>query len=243
LHNPEYYLVKNVPEAPGEMDTETLTEYRAEMERRLFEAFKALEEEIVTEKRITSYGISSNSFSLPPTHPHFLRYDNLIELAQRAAEEVHAAHTQTDTDTETDKKEIKHHFTTMQLPANLVEQEGLTHAVEWAHTHNIHTLINRPLNAFSNTISLRLAEYKDTTQTYTQTRDALLDFCTTKSDEEEALEKKEGYVLFREEVEEVDERLQKGERDMDNVLAWENIASRVIVPALRKGLEATSEVG
>ena len=141
LHNPEYYLVKNVPEESGAMDTEALTEHRAEMERRLFEAFKALEEEIITNKRITSYGISSNSFSLPPTHPHFLRYDNLLELAQKAAEEVHATHTGTDTGTDTQKetKETKHHFTTMQLPANLVEQEGLTHAVEWAHRHNTHT--------------------------------------------------------------------------------------------------------
>jgi uncharacterized protein len=80
IHNPEYYLTHSVK--PGTTTPEELATHRGEMERRVLEAFKALEAEVVG-GRIRSYGISSNSFSLPPTHPHFFRFDNLVELAEK----------------------------------------------------------------------------------------------------------------------------------------------------------------
>lgn len=85
LHNPEYYLTHSVKAGAG---PEELARHRAEMQRRIFDSFKALEEEISIAAgngggRIRGYGISSNSFSLSPEHPHFLSYDNLVELAER----------------------------------------------------------------------------------------------------------------------------------------------------------------
>lgn len=221
LHNPEYYLTHNVPDAPGAMDAATLETHRAEMGRRIYEAFKALEEEIATKQgRLKSYGISSNSFSLPPSHPHFLRYEHLVEVAQKAAQEVHG-------------KDATHHFSTIQLPGNLLEQEGLDHAVEWAAKHGLYTLINRPLNAFTDKLSLRLAEYADARGPYTEAREKLLAFIDAQNEAGAT----GNYRIFRAEIEEVDERL----GEIDNVLAWENVASRMVVPGLRRGLEATAD--
>lgn len=84
LHNPEYYLHFEVR---GEMDEATMDGHRQEMQRRIYEAFKALELE-VDAGRIRSYGISSNSFSLAPSDPHFLQYDNLLDLAAEVGKVV-----------------------------------------------------------------------------------------------------------------------------------------------------------
>lgn len=82
LHNPEYYLTHSVK--PGVTTPEELEGHRVEMERRVLEAFKALEAEIASGSgRLRSYGISSNSFSLPAGHPHFFRYDHLVALAEK----------------------------------------------------------------------------------------------------------------------------------------------------------------
>jgi hypothetical protein len=47
------------------------------------QVFVALEREVRTTGRIGFYGISSNSFSLPADHHHFLPYDGLIDLATK----------------------------------------------------------------------------------------------------------------------------------------------------------------
>ena len=50
------------------------------------QAFKALEAEIYSGRgRLRAYGISSNTFSVPADHPHFLRYDHLLELAAKVS--------------------------------------------------------------------------------------------------------------------------------------------------------------
>jgi aryl-alcohol dehydrogenase-like predicted oxidoreductase len=52
-----------------------------------------------------------------------------------------------------------HHFTTIQLPLNLVETEGLACA-KWAKSEGLRVLVNRPLNAFKDNLSYRLATYE-----------------------------------------------------------------------------------
>lgn len=124
-----------------------------------------------------------------------------------------------------------HHFTTIQLPANLVEQEGLDHAVRWAEAQGLVVLVNRPINAFDDerSIFLRLAEYGDATEEYANAKGALLGFIDTKLAGGD-----DRYRAFKAEVEGVDRQLEQA----DNVLAWENVAARIVVPALRRGLEA-----
>lgn len=235
LHNPEYYLTHNV----RDISDAALEDHRAEMDRRLFEAFKAMEAEIASgQGRIESYGISSNSFSLPPTHPHFLKYDHLVDMAQRAANAV-ASRAEGEEGVEGEGRAPKHHFSTIQLPGNLLEQEGLDHAVDWAAKHGLMVLINRPLNAFNDRMSLRLAEYQDARPAYEEARNVLLAYLDA------AAEDKGGdnfRVVFRPETEEIDTYLQKyaGEGKI-NVLSWENLSSQLIVPALRRGLQATAD--
>lgn len=238
LHNPEYYITHNVPNKREEISDAALEEYRTEMDRRLFEAFKALESEIATGKgRIMSYGISSNSFSLPPSHPHFLKYDHLVDMARKAAKAVAV---DSEAGRERGRGSVrKHHFSTIQLPGNLLEQEGLDHAVEWAAKEGLTVLINRPLNAFDDRMSLRLAEYQDARFAYTEVRDALLRYLDAAADEKG----EENFrVVFRPEIEEIDSYLHRqADEGKSNVLGWESVSSRVLVPALRRGLQATAD--
>ncbi|KAG0355858.1 hypothetical protein BGZ54_000941 [Gamsiella multidivaricata] len=67
VHNPEYYLMSNIKH------TEVNVKKR-EIER----------------GRIRAYGVSSNSFSLKPSHAHFLPYQNLVKMATQAFERVQA---------------------------------------------------------------------------------------------------------------------------------------------------------
>ena len=138
LHNPEYYLILSV------RDEEEKEEHQAEMLRRIGKAFEALEEE-VTKGTIRSYGISSNSFGKSPDDLYFLPYQGLMEIAQKAAERV---------------GNEKHSFTTVELPGNLLETEGLMGCAKWAHENGLNVLINRPLNAIEGEDLIRLAQYE-----------------------------------------------------------------------------------
>ncbi|MBE0499481.1 MAG: aldo/keto reductase [Campylobacterales bacterium] len=134
LHNPEYYLMSSVK------DEEQKEEAQIIMLDRILDAFMQLEEEVKA-GRICSYGISSNSFSLPPEALYFLPYTSLIDLAAKAAYEV---------------GNEKHHFTTLQMPINLLEKEGL-HCARWAKRNGLRVLANRPLNASKDNLMFRLA--------------------------------------------------------------------------------------
>lgn len=127
----------------------------------------------------------------------------------------------------------RHHFSTIQLPANLVEQEGLDHAVRWAQAQGLVVLINRPLNAFADDrqIYLRLAEYSETND-YAEAKAALLGLIGARVGAGDGR-----WQQLREEVVAVDRQLEGA----DNVLAWESVASRMVVPALRRGLEAATD--
>lgn len=137
IHNPEYYLLDAINRG---IDKDERLE---EMHKRLFDAFMGLELE-VQNGRIGSYGISSNSFSKKSSHEAFLPYEELLTLAADAAKEV---------------GNVKHSFTTLQLPINLLEQDGLKCAL-WAKEHGLRVLANRPLNAEYEGLMYRLADYE-----------------------------------------------------------------------------------
>ena len=74
--------------------------------------------------------------------------------------------------------DAKHSFTTVQLPANLYETEGLKHTVPWAHSHGLEVLINRPINALTAGKSARLAEYADHTVQLKEAYDDAMAYAT-----------------------------------------------------------------
>lgn len=144
VHNPEYYLLDAINRG---IDKD---ERLDEMYRRLQEAFIGLEEE-VKGGRILSYGISSNSFSLPHTSEEFLPYEDLPTLAYNAAMIV---------------GNRTHSFTTIELPINILERDGLKCA-SWAKENGLRVLANRPLNAKYNEMMYRLADYDESKDYYT----------------------------------------------------------------------------
>lgn len=153
IHNPEYFLLDAVEkgcERPKALDA---------MNDRIYRAFVALEE-AVSAGMIDSYGISSNSFAKAPNDPEFLPYEDLPALAAHAAET--AGNRQS-------------HFTTLQLPVNMLETEGLKCA-EWAKRHGLRVLANRPLNAQHAEQMFRLADYPPSA-TYETRLNELLQWC------------------------------------------------------------------
>ncbi|QOY54923.1 aldo/keto reductase [Candidatus Sulfurimonas marisnigri] len=143
IHNPEYYLLDAIKNGVDE------NERLDEMYRRIELAFVGLEEEI-KKGRIRSYGISSNSFSVSHSSDEFLAYEDLIVLADNAAEIV-------GNDTNS--------FTTIELPINMLEQEGLKCAT-WAKENGLRVLANRPLNAKMDNLMFRLADYDESREYY-----------------------------------------------------------------------------
>ncbi len=131
LHNPEYFL-KVHPDA---------NEYY----RRIEAAFRHLEEE-VQRGRIHFYGISSNTFPETKTHPEFTSLEVVTDLAEKISPQ--------------------HRFRVIQFPLNLLEpgaaleeNNGGTTLIEFACKKGFATLVNRPLNAFSSTGLVRLADF------------------------------------------------------------------------------------
>ncbi len=138
IHNPEYFVLDAMNQ---DLDRdETLDR----MFERIGNTFIALEQE-VKNGRIQSYGISSNSFAKASNDPEFLPYEDLVTIAKRAAKEAGVE---------------RHHFTTIQLPINLLETEGLKCAA-WAKKSGLRVLANRPLNAQANDLMFRLASYEE----------------------------------------------------------------------------------
>ncbi|MFI5263792.1 MAG: aldo/keto reductase [Candidatus Kapaibacterium sp.] len=144
LHNPEYYIqwaVKdNIPE----------DEAREIYEARIQKAFVHLETE-VERGRIKWYGISSNTFPKPEDAID----RTALERIWKASQNILGA---------------KNHFAVIQFPMNLYErggtleknQEKSTKSVtRFAREKDLGVLINRPLNAFSNNMLIRLADYPE----------------------------------------------------------------------------------
>jgi len=153
LHNPEYYML-------DAFNRETpLDEVLDTMYDRIFDAFVALEEQ-VKNGTVGSYGISSNSFSKQHTNREFLPYEDLITLAERAAKML---------------GNDLHSFTTIELPINIVETEGLKCA-SWAKENGLRVLANRPLNAQKVDVMYRLADYDESSEYYHHLNE-LLEVC------------------------------------------------------------------
>ncbi len=153
IQNPEYYLLDAMNK--GIVKDERLDE----MYRRLYEAFVGLELE-VKNGRIDSYGISSNNFSKSYEHDEFLPYEDLITLAENAANKI---------------GNKKNHFTTIELPINLLEKDGLKCA-SWAKNNGLKVLVNRPLNAKREDLMFRLADYDESKEYYHHFNE-LMDVC------------------------------------------------------------------
>ncbi len=153
LHNPEYYILTMLNKEKA------LDEVLDSMMDRIFDAFVALEEQ-VKNGTVGSYGISSNNFSIDHKSIDFLPYEDLITLADKAAEIV-------GNDT--------HSFTTIQLPINMLETEGLKCA-SWAKENGLRVLVNRPLNAQKGELMFRLADYDESHEYYHHLNE-LLDVC------------------------------------------------------------------
>lgn len=157
IHNPEYFLLDALNK--GEKRSDTLDE----MSARIYKAFEALEG-AVADGKIDGYGISSNSFAKAPSDPEFLPYEDLSALAMHAARAC---------------GHERHHFTTVQLPVNLLEQAGLACAA-WAKAHGLRVLANRPLNAQYEGQMYRLAEYEAPSD-YEQRLNEMLTLCDSEA--------------------------------------------------------------
>jgi len=137
LHNPEYYL---------EEEGATQDIYY----QRIAKAFTALEE-LVEKGKIKSYGISSNNFILPPSHPKATNLDRVYDCAEALRE--------------------NHKFKWIQFPFNMIEIDALEKhydpfsLLDKARAYGLKTMINRPLNAFSKSEDgdhlVRLASYNE----------------------------------------------------------------------------------
>lgn len=143
IESPEAVLYKALEEGMEKDDR------LDEMYKQIFEAFLECES-LVQSGKIKSYGISSEAFSILHNSDKFLPYEDLITLAQSAAEEL---------------KNHKHSFSTVELPVNMLENEGLA-CVKWAKENSLRVIAVRPLNALTNNQVYRLADYDESHEYY-----------------------------------------------------------------------------
>ena len=143
LHNPEYYLEW------AQKQGVALEEARKTYYRRIRAAFEHLESE-ADSGRIGCYGISSNTFPAAAEDAGFTSLSKVWEIAESVSP--------------------GHRFRVVQLPFNLLESGAALAAnqpegqsvLEWAQSRGIGILTNRPLNAFTGTQLVRLAEIDQT---------------------------------------------------------------------------------
>lgn len=120
-----------------------------EINKIIYDAFLDLES-LVADNKIKSYGISAENFSQAHNTEQFIPYEDLITLADSAAEEL---------------KNETHSFSTIELPINILEQSGLQCA-SWAKENGLRVISNRPLNALQNDLMYRLADYSESNEYY-----------------------------------------------------------------------------
>lgn len=137
LHNPEYYLMKNINQFSSKED---ISYHQDIIQQRIRKAFKFLESD-VKKGTIKGYGISSNSFSKSEEDIHFLEYRHLLKYAKEFGGNDHS-------------------FKVIQFPMNPFEIDGEAAGI-WAKQNGIEVQINRPLNAISQNEMLRLASYDE----------------------------------------------------------------------------------
>ena len=131
LHNPEYYL-------------KTEGSSKEEYYKRIKKAFDKMED-LVDRGLINSYGISSNTF-VDPKEDHESTDLDIVVGAARSVRK-------------------NHNFKYIQFPMNVLEMGALErqyegdNLIERAQTFGLKTIINRPLNCFTEQGLLRLATY------------------------------------------------------------------------------------
>jgi hypothetical protein len=91
-----------------------LEEVRGFVKDRLIQAFVTMER-LVGEEKMGSYGVCSNGLGLASSHPMHLGWEDMLDASAEAAREVHGF----------DCGRKDNHFSTVQLPANLLERHGL----------------------------------------------------------------------------------------------------------------------
>jgi aryl-alcohol dehydrogenase-like predicted oxidoreductase len=142
LHNPEYYL-----DWAKENNLE-LSEAREIYYERIRRSFVFLEEK-VSEGKIRSYGISSNTFPAHSNEYSFTSLERIIDIANSVSTE--------------------NNFKVIQFPFNLFEAGAITiknqinnseTLLKLATMTNKTVLINRPLNAITSKGLVRLSEFK-----------------------------------------------------------------------------------
>lgn len=142
LHNPEYYL-----DWAKENNLE-LSEAREIYYERIRKSFVFLEEK-VSEGKIRSYGISSNTFPAHSNEYSFTSLEKIIDIANSVSPE--------------------NNFKVIQFPFNLFEAGAVTiknqinnteTLLKLAYMTNKTVLINRPLNAITSKGLVRLSEFK-----------------------------------------------------------------------------------
>jgi aryl-alcohol dehydrogenase-like predicted oxidoreductase len=129
------------------------------MNKIIYNIFFELEQEIKN-KRIKSYGISSENFSLKHNLDQFLPYEDLVSIADIAAKEV---------------GNKKNSFTTIELPINILEQEGLVCAA-WAKKNGLRVIVRRALHGIYNNKIYRFASYDESAEYYHHLNE-LLELC------------------------------------------------------------------
>lgn len=136
LHNPEYMLKR------FELDKLDVKEAREIFYARLKESFLALEQ-LVQEKKIHCYGVSSNNLGAPEEEYAQVSIVKLTEIANSISP--------------------NHNFKIVQMPFNWLEVSPLFYEVapghstiSYAQTNGVGVMLNRPLNSMFNDGLVRL---------------------------------------------------------------------------------------
>ena len=149
LHDPESFLT-DASQRGGSPD-----EAREELDRRIHDAFAALEEE-VDAGRIGAYGVSSSTFVSPARDADATSVSRVVDIARDVAREERG-----DPDS--------HHLAVIQLPFNLLEAgaflerntgaDSAATALDAAMAGGLAVLANRPLDALRDGRLVRLSEF------------------------------------------------------------------------------------
>jgi hypothetical protein len=118
-HNPEAQgtemILKDAP----------LEDVREHVKETLTQAFITFEQ-LVGENKIGSYGVCSNGLGLSSSHPMHLSWEDVLVASAEAARNVHGDVLDGNSSAQDDVRGGHwNHFSTMQLPANLLETHGL----------------------------------------------------------------------------------------------------------------------
>jgi len=177
LHNPEYFF-----KDPA-FNALTKEEAQEKYLTRLRKAFHHLEEEVFR-GRIKSYGISSNTFAIDPASKDKSHVDIILKTAESVSK--------------------NHHLKVLQFPLNLLERGALDknldglNLFQFAKQKGLLTLANRPLNAFSPSGFVRIAQYDNSIPDQTMCNALLEDALDSLNEEiQNNLEEENGLLVSK----------------------------------------------